>query len=319
MTLVATLPWIGFTAFVLAMLAVDLGLFHRRPHMVSIRESLIWSGVWIALAMGFNAGIYFTLGPVKAVEFLAGYVVEKSLSLDNVFVFVLLFQYFRIPAQYQHKVLFWGVLGALLMRAVFLAAGVVLIQAFHPVLYLFGALLVFSGIKMFLHHGQSGDPSMSWALRMLRRIIPVTAEHAEDRFFTKIDGVRHATPLFATLVMVEISDLIFAIDSIPAVLAVTSDPYIVWTSNVFAILGLRSLYFAIGGLMQYFSHLHYGLSAILMFVGCKMLLADWYPIPIQVSLGVILAILAASVASSVMSRRSGSFRSVTAVKMSGPE
>lgn len=319
MTIAAPLPWIAFIAFVLAMLAVDLGLFHRRPHLVSIRESLIWSGVWIALALAFNAGVYFTLGPAKGIEFLTGYVIEKSLSLDNVFVFVLLFQYFRIPALYQHKVLFWGVLGALLMRAVFLAAGVALIQAFHPVLYVFGALLVLSGIKMLLHHGQSSDPSMSWAWRLLKRVIPVTAEHAEGRFFTRIDGVRHATPLFAALVMVEISDLIFAIDSIPAVLAITSDPYIVWTSNVFAILGLRSLYFAIGGLMQYFTLLHYGLSAILVFVGCKMLLADWYPIPIQVSLCAILAILAASVAASLVSRRSESLRSVAAVKMSGPD
>jgi tellurite resistance protein TerC len=308
MTLAATLPWLGFTTFVLAMLAVDLGLFHRKPHAVSIREALTWSAVWIGLALLFNLGIYLTLGKEKGFEFLTAYVIEKSLSLDNVFVFVLLFGYFRVPQVYQHKVLFWGVLGALLMRAVFVAAGVALLQWFHPIIYLFGALLLLSGVKMFFLKGHQSAPTNNWSLKVLKRIVPVTNESHGSDFFVRLNGVLHATPLFAVLVLVEVSDLIFAVDSIPAILAISSDPFIVWTSNVFAILGLRSLYFAIGGLMELFAHLHYGLAAILTFVGGKMLLADIYPIPIQVSLGVILALLATSVGSSLISRRMSAAR-----------
>lgn len=311
MTLVALLPWLGFTLFVLAMLAIDLGLFHRKPHAVSIREALTWSGVWIALALVFNVGVYLTLGEAKGFEFLTGYVIEKSLSLDNVFVFVLLFGYFRVPQIYQHKVLFWGVLGALVMRAVFVYAGITLLQLFHPIIYVFGALLVVSGVKMLVMKGQQNDPANNWALRLMTRFIPITSEYHKGDFFTRIGGVLHATPLFAVLVLVEVSDLIFAVDSIPAILAISNDPFIVWTSNVFAILGLRSLYFAIGGLVQLFAHLHYGLSAILVFVGCKMLIVDWYKIPVHVSLCVILALLAASIGSSIISRRLSLTRAAT--------
>jgi tellurite resistance protein TerC len=292
--------WVVFNIFVLAMLALDLGVFHRKVHVVKIKEALVWSAIWIALALLFNLGIYLWYGPEKGLEFLTGYLLEKSLSVDNIFVFLLLFSYFHVPALYQHKVLFWGVLGALIMRAVFIATGVTLIQKFHWVIYVFGAFLILTGIKMALQKDKEIHPESNPVLRLFRRFVPVADRYEEDKFFVKRGGHYLATPLFIVLLIVETTDLIFAVDSIPAILAITLDPFIVYSSNVFAILGLRALYFALSGIMQLFHYLHYGLSAILVFVGVKMLLADIYKIPIGIALGVVASILLISVIVSVV-------------------
>jgi tellurite resistance protein TerC len=292
--------WIAFSIFVLAMLALDLGVFHRKAHEVKIKEALIWSAVWIGLALLFNLGIYFWRGEVAALEFLTGYLLEKSLSVDNVFVFLLIFSYFRVPVLCQHKVLFWGILGALIMRAVFIAAGITLIQQFHWVIYVFGAFLIFTGIKMALQKDKEIHPEKNPVIKIFRRLMPVTKDYEESKFFVRKAGRLHATPLFVALLVVETTDVIFAVDSIPAILAITHDPFIVFTSNVFAILGLRALYFALAGIMQMFHHLHYGLSAILVFVGLKMLLADIYKFPIEIALGVVAGILLLSVIASVV-------------------
>ncbi|MFY9269614.1 MAG: TerC family protein [Candidatus Manganitrophaceae bacterium] len=293
-------PWILFNLFVLAMLALDLGVFHRKAHVVQLREALTWSGVWIVLALLFNLIIYSWHGPEAALQFLAGYLIEKSLSVDNLFVFLLLFSYFSVPTLYQHKVLFWGILGALLMRAAFIAAGVTLIEKFHWTIYLFGAFLIITGIKMALQKDKEIHPEKNPLLRLFRKWVPVTDQYEESRFFVVKEGRRWATPLFVVLLMVETTDLIFAVDSIPAILAVTRDPFIVYSSNVFAILGLRSLYFALAGIMQLFHYLHYGLSAILIFVGGKMLVSGVYKVPIGAALGVIAGILLLSVAASIL-------------------
>ena len=294
------LPWVAFNLFVLAMLALDLGVFHRQAHVVNVKEALLWSAIWIALALFFNLGIYFWRGPETALEFLTGYLIEKSLSVDNIFVFLMLFSYFRVPALYQHKVLFWGILGALIMRAIFIAMGVTLIQKFHWVIYVFGAFLILTGIKMALQKGKEIHPEKNPVLRLFRRWMPVTDHYEDGKFFVKRDRHYLATPLFVVLLVVETTDLIFAVDSIPAILAITLDPFIVYTSNVFAILGLRALYFALAGIMQLFSYLHYGLSAILVFVGAKMLLTDIYKMPVGIALGVVAAILLLSVIASVV-------------------
>jgi tellurite resistance protein TerC len=292
--------WIVFNAFVLAMLALDLGVFHRKAHVVNIKEALGWSGIWIGLAFLFNLGIYFWWGRDTALEFLAAYLIEKSLSVDNIFIFVLIFSYFQVPSLYQHKVLFWGILGALIMRALFIAAGVTLIQKFHWIIYVFGALLIITGIRMALHKDKEIHPERNPVLRLFRRFVPTVKHYEGSSFFVKIDRRSFATPLFVVLLLVETTDVIFAIDSIPAVLAITTDPFIVYTSNVLAILGLRALYFALAGIMQLFHYLHYGLSAILVFVGSKMLLADIYKIPIGIALCVLAAILLISVLMSVL-------------------
>ena len=292
--------WIVFCIFVLAMLALDLGVFHRKAHEVKIKEALIWSAVWIGLALLFNLGIYFWRGEVAALEFLTGYLLEKSLSVDNVFVFLLIFSYFRVPVLCQHKVLFWGILGALIMRAVFIAAGITLIQQFHWVIYVFGAFLIFTGIKMAFQKDKEIHPEKNPVIKIFCRLMPVTKDYEESKFFVRKACRLHATPLFVALLVVETTDVIFAVDSIPAILAITHDPFIVFTSNVFAILGLRALYFALAGIMQLFHHLHYGLSAILVFVGLKMLLADIYKIPIEIALGVVAGILLLSVIASVV-------------------
>jgi tellurite resistance protein TerC len=292
--------WIVFNAFVLAMLALDLGVFHRKAHVVNIKEALGWSGIWIGLAFLFNLGIYFWWGRDRALEFLAAYLIEKSLSVDNIFIFVLIFSYFQVPSLYQHKVLFWGILGALIMRALFIAAGVTLIQKFHWIIYVFGALLIITGIRMALHKDKEIHPERNPVLRLFRRFVPTVKHYEGSSFFVKIDRRSFATPLFVVLLLVETTDVIFAIDSIPAVLAITTDPFIVYTSNVLAILGLRALYFALAGIMQLFHYLHYGLSAILVFVGSKMLLADIYKIPIGIALCVLAAILLISVLMSVL-------------------
>ncbi len=293
------IPWVTFNVFVLAMLALDLGVFHRQAHEVRMKEALAWSAVWIALALAFNAWVFTARGPQAGLEFFTGYLIEKSLSVDNVFVFLLLFTYFRVPALYQHRVLFWGILGALIFRAIFIAAGVVLIQKFHWVIYVFGVFLLLTGIKMWFQKDKEIHPEKNPVLKLFRRLVPVTENYEGQKFFVKREKRWWATPLFVTLLLVETTDIIFAVDSIPAILAITKDPYIVYTSNVFAILGLRALYFALAGIMQLFHHLHYGLSAILVFVGGKMLLTDVYKVPIGISLGVIAAFIALSVVASL--------------------
>lgn len=293
--------WVGFNAFVLAMLALDLGVFHRHAHAVSLKEAITWSVVWIALALGFNAGIWYFGDSERALAFFTGYVIEKSLSVDNVFVFALVFGAFGVPAAYQHKVLFWGVLGALVMRAALIAAGALLIARFSWVLYVFGAFLVFTGIKMAFQRETRSDPTQHALVRWFRRLMPVTEGFRDDRFFVVELGRRLATPLLVVLLVIEVADLVFAVDSIPAIFAVTTDPFIVYTSNVFAILGLRSLYFALGAALGKFHHLKTGLGAILAFVGMKMLLAHTaWQIDTFVALGVVVAILVASVVASLL-------------------
>lgn len=293
--------WIGFNAFVIAMLALDLGIFHRKAHVVSFKESISWTIVWIVLALCFNAGVWWYFGQQKGVEFLTGYLIEKSLSMDNVFVFALLFSYFSVPAQYQHKVLFWGILGALVMRAIMIALGAMLITEFAWVIYVFGAFLILTGVKMIFKREQEIHPERNPVVRWFKRLMPVTPDYRGDHFFVVEQGRRLATPLFVVLLLVEFTDLIFAVDSIPAIFAITSDPFMVYTSNVFAILGLRSLYFALAGMMHKFHHLKTGLGVVLVFVGIKMLLAHSpYKIDTLLSLAVVAAILAASVVLSLL-------------------
>ncbi|HYG64263.1 MAG TPA: TerC family protein [Thermoanaerobaculia bacterium] len=295
--------WVGFNLFVLGMLALDLGVFHRKAHEVSVKEATIWSCVWVTLALVFNAGLWYFRGPDPALQFLTGYLIEKSLSVDNIFVIALLFSYFAVPAAYQHRVLFWGILGALVMRAAFILAGTALITQFHWIIYVFGAFLIFTGIKMALHRDIEIHPEKNPVLGLVRRLIPVTGDYRGKHFFVREAGRWAATPLFLVLVLVESTDLVFAVDSIPAIFAVTQDPFLVYTSNVFAILGLRSLYFLLAGVMQKFSYLKLGLSAVLVFVGIKMVLADVYKVPTPLSLGVIAALLTAAVAASLIKAR----------------
>ncbi len=291
--------WIGFNGFVLIMLALDLGVFHRKAHVVTLKESLTWTAVWVVMAMIFNFGIARYMGNEKALEFFTGYVIEKSLSVDNVFVFALLFSYFAVPTLYQHKVLFWGVLGALVMRAVMIALGAKLITEFAWVIYIFGAFLILTGLKMIFKKEEEIHPERNPVVRLFKRCMPVTSEYRADKFFVRENGIRMATPLFVVLLLVEFTDLIFAVDSIPAIFAVTTDPFIVYTSNVFAILGLRSLYFGLAGVMDKFHYLKIGLGVVLTFVGVKMLLAHTpWKIDTLVSLGVIVMVLAGSVAAS---------------------
>ncbi|UFH34637.1 TerC family protein [Flavobacterium acetivorans] len=291
--------WICFLGFVLTMLALDLGVFHRKSHEVKIKEALIWSAVWISLALIFNYGVYVFMGKEKAIEFLTAYVIEKSLSIDNLFVFIMLFTYFNVDRKYQHKILFWGILGALVMRAIFIFAGVALISKFHWIIYVFGAILIYTGFKMLFHKDEEIQADKNPLVRLFKKFLPITEETHGSKFFVKLKGQRFATPLFVVLLIVEFTDLIFAVDSIPAVLAITNDTFIIFTSNVFAILGLRALYFALDGLAKYFHYLKYGLSAILVFVGVKMTFVDFYKIPIVYSLMVISGILLVSVVLSV--------------------
>ncbi len=289
-----------FNIFVAAMLAVDLGVFHRKAHEVNVREALAWTAVWITLALLFDLGVYFWRGPADAMSFLTGYLIEKSLSVDNIFIFVLIFSFFRVDPRYQHKVLFWGILGALVMRALFIFTGITLIQKFHWVIYVFGAFLVFTGIRMAFQHDREIHPEKNPVLRAFRRLVPVTEDYRGDRFFVRENARSLATPLFVVLIFIETTDIVFAVDSIPAIIAITRDPFIVYTSNVFAILGLRALYFALAGTIKIFRFLNYGLSAILTFIGAKMLIADIYDIPVLISLAVVAGILALSVVASVM-------------------
>ena len=294
--------WILFNLFVLVMLVLDLGVFHRRTHVVNFREALLWSAMWIALAAIFAVIVYFWHGRVPALEFVTGYVIELSLSVDNLFVFLLIFRYFQVPTVHQHKVLFWGILGALVMRAIFILAGVGLIRQFHWIIYFFGALLVYSGIKLFRQENAEIHPEKNPLLRLFRRWIPVTKDYEGAKFFVRRPGL-YATPLFVVLLVVETTDVLFAVDSIPAILAITLDAFIVYTSNVFAILGLRSMYFALAGMMELFHYLHYGLSLVLIFVGGKMLVSHYYQVPTELALGIVAGILIISVVASILHPR----------------
>jgi tellurite resistance protein TerC len=281
------------------MLLLDLGVFHRQAHTVKFREALIWSVVWIVLALVFAVVIFFWHGRTPALEFVTGYVIELSLSVDNLFVFLLIFRFFKVPADHQHKVLFWGILGALIMRAIFIAAGVGLIQKFHWIVYVFGAFLVYSGIKLFFQEEAEIHPENNPVLRLFRRWVPVTKDFEGNKFFVRRPDL-YATPLFVVLLVVETTDLLFAVDSIPAILAITRDAFIVYTSNVFAILGLRSMYFALAGMMEMFRYLHYGLSLVLVFVGAKMLLSHYFEIPTLIALSTVAGVLAVSVIASML-------------------
>ncbi len=313
--------WGAFMAFVLLMLALDLGVFHRHAHKIEMKEALVWSGVWIGLALIFNLGLFFFWDRIQpgspytndeaGFAFLAGYLIEKALSVDNIFVFILIFGYFAVPEKYQHRVLFWGIIGALIFRAIFIAAGAALLERFFWMMILFGVFLIATGIKMVLVKDKKMDPERNPLVRLFRRLMPVTSEYHGQKFFTRISGKQWATPLFVVLLMVEFTDVIFAVDSIPAIFAITSDPFLVFTSNVFAILGLRALFFALAGLMQMFHYLSYGLAAILVFVGSKMLygytekvlMPEWPKFPVALSLGVIVAILGAAIIASLRKPR----------------
>ena len=292
--------WIIFNAFILLMLLIDLGVFHRDNHVISIREALGWTAVWIALALVFNAGLWYYMGTETALKFLTGYLIEKSLSMDNVFVFLLIFTYFRVPAEYQHKVLFWGILGALIFRAIFIFAGVALISKFHWIIYVFGAFLIYTGFKMMLEKDKEIHPKKNPILRLFGRFMPISKHYHGDRFFVRRRNYIVATPLFVVLIVIETTDIIFAVDSIPAIMAITLDPFIIYSANAFAILGLRALYFALAGVMRLFHYLHYGLSIILIFVGFKMVLEDVITIPIVVVLAVIILLLGGSIAASLI-------------------
>ena len=293
------LMWVLFNVVVLGMLFLDLGVFHRKAHAVGLREALSWSAVWVTVALLFNVVVYFWHGRTAALEFLTAYIIEKSLSFDNLFVFLMVFRYFHVRAESQHKVLFWGILGALVMRAFFIAAGITLIHRFHWIIYVFGAMLVYTGVKMLLQKDHKIEPDRNPVLRLVRRWLPCTPEYRESRFFVREGGKLFVTPLFIVLLFVEMTDLIFAVDSIPAVLAISKDPFIVYTSNVFAILGLRALYFALAGIMGLFRFLHVGLSVILLFVGTKMLVSDLYKFPVAWSLGIIAGVMTLSVLASL--------------------
>ena len=295
--------WVGFNIFVLAMLALDLGVFHRKAHALSLKEASIWSVVWITLAMVFNAGLYLFAGPEPALQFFTGYLIEKSLSVDNIFIFLLLFTFFKVPAAYQHRVLYWGILGALIMRGTLIAVGVALIESFHWIIYLFGAFLIFTGIRMGFHKEIEVHPENDLLLKFIRRFVPVTENYEHDRFFVRRAGQVMVTPLLLVLLVIDTTDLIFAVDSIPAVFAVTRDPFLVYTSNIFAILGLRSLYFVFAGIMEKFYYLKLGLSVILTFVGVKMVLADVFSLPTALSLVVIAVVLTIAIVASIVRTR----------------
>ena len=283
------------------MLALDLGVFNRRSHHITFRESLGWIALWVSLALIFNVWIYSTQGSVKALEFFTGYIIELSLSVDNLFVFLVIFSYFKVPDQYKHRVLFWGIVGALLLRAIFIVLGFTLINYFSWINYLFGAILVYTGVKM-LFHSDDAPPELekNFIVRLWKKYFPVHEQYAGKRFFVREKGKWMATPLFIVLLVVEVTDLMFAVDSIPAVLSISSDPFIVYTSNVFAILGLRSIFFALSNAMDYFRYLKYGLSLILVFIGLKMVASRFYHIPIEIALGIVLFILVASIVSSII-------------------
>lgn len=295
--------WSSFNAFILIMLALDLGVFHRKSHEVKLREALIWTSVWIGLAMIFNLFVYRYFDKVTAVEFFTGYVIEKSLSVDNIFVMIMIFSYFKVPKAYQHKVLFWGILGALVMRIIFILSGIELIHRFHWLIYIFGGFLIVTGIRMLAVKEDHVEPERNPIIKVARRLLRFTPNFEEDRFFVRKPDGLWATPLLLVLIMIEFTDLIFAVDSIPAILSISDDSFIVYTSNVFAILGLRSMYFALAGVEKYFQYLKFGLAAILVFVGVKMSAADLIAIPAEISLIVIVFILAIAMLASVIVKK----------------
>ncbi|HCK64666.1 MAG TPA: hypothetical protein DHW49_00240 [Anaerolineae bacterium] len=305
--------WVGFNIFVLFLLALDLGVFHRKAHAVSMKEALIWSIVWITLSLLFNLVIYlywdimvpnssYTNGEA-ALAFLTGYLIEKSLSVDNIFVFILIFSYFAVPDQYQHRVLFWGILGALIMRGTLILVGSVLLETFHWIIYVFGAFLIFTGIRMARQQDEELKPDENPVVKFFRRFVPVTENYQDDKFFIRRAGRLFATPLFLVLLVVESTDLVFAVDSIPAIFAVTRDPFIVYTSNVCAILGLRALYFLLANVMHQFEYLKLGLAVVLTFIGVKMVIIDLYKIPVGVSLAVVASVLTISIVASLIKSR----------------
>jgi tellurite resistance protein TerC len=306
---VNTLPvWVGFCVTLVALLAFDLLVLRRSAHTVRTREALVWSGFWIGLALAFAGGLWWFEGRAPALQFLTGYVIEESLSVDNLFVMLVLFAHFGVPEHYQHRVLFWGILGAMVMRLGLILAGVALIQRLHFLIYVFGAVVLFSGIQMLRRPEPDVDPSKSFGLRLLRRFVPVDSDLTGGRFITRLGSRWHATPLLAALVVIEFADLAFAVDSVPAVLAVSRDPFIVFSSNALAILGLRSLYFALAGMLRVFHHLAVGVALVLMFVGVKMLISGWIEIPIGLTLGVVVATLGASVIASLAGRKPAAAR-----------
>jgi tellurite resistance protein TerC len=300
MSLSEALLFVAFNVFILLMLALDLGVFHKKAHAVTVKEAIIWSIVWIILALLFNVGVFLVAGQAKGLEFLTGYLIERALSFDNIFVFVVIFTYFGVPSQYQHKALFWGVLGALITRSVFIAAGTALIAKFEWVLYIFGVILIVSGWKILVQKGTEVHPEKNVFIRLTRRLFPVTTTYESSRFLVRNAGKLFITPLFLVLVTIETTDVMFAVDSIPAVFGVTRDPFIVYSSNVFAILGLRATYFLLAGIMDTFYYLSYGLSIILIFIGAKMLLETLFPISTLVSLLVVVGILTVAVAASIV-------------------
>ena len=295
--------WVGFTVFVLLLLTIDLGVFHRKAHAVSLREAAVWYVVWVSLAILFNLGIFLWLGADKGTEFLAGYIIEVSLSVDNVFVWLIIFSYFAVPAQYQHRVLFLGILGAIVFRGLFIATGVTLLNMFGWLIFIFGAFLIFTGIKLALRKEEEVHPERNPVVRLVRHFLPVTPGYEGQRFFIRRHGRLMATPLFMVLLVVEASDLVFAMDSVPAILAITRDPFIVWTSNVFAILGLRALFFLVAGILRHFRYLKVGLALVLCFVGAKMLVSDFYHVSTPLSLGVVAGILAVTMLASYLATR----------------
>jgi tellurite resistance protein TerC len=296
--------WILFNLFVAVMLALDLGVFHRRGHTVKFREALGWTVLWIALAAAFAALLFFWRGRVPALEFVTGYVIELSLSIDNLFVFLVIFRFFKVSGANQHKVLFWGILGALIMRGLFIVLGIGLMRNVHWIIYVFGAFLVYTGFQLMRESGANVHPEKNPVLRLVRRWIPVTPDYVGGKFFVRRPGL-FATPLFIVLLVIETTDILFAVDSVPAILAITLDAFIVYTSNVFAILGLRSMYFALAGMMEIFHYLHYGLSLVLIFIGAKMLLSHYYTVPTEWALGAVAALLALSVLASLVFPRPG--------------
>jgi tellurite resistance protein TerC len=299
-TIASPLLWTIFSVFVLGMLALDLGVFSRKPHEVRFKEALAWSIVWVVLSLLFNGWIYLKFGSQKALEFLTGYVIEKALSVDNIFVFVVLFAAFAVPKIYEHRVLFWGVIGAIVMRAIFIGLGAALISRFHWIMYVFGAILIVTGIRLMIQSEHEPHPERNPMFRFARKLIPAVPEYHGKKFFVKLDGRWFATPLFLVLVAIEATDVVFAVDSIPAIFAITEDPFLVYTSNIFAILGLRAMYFLLAGIIDRFHLLKLGLAIVLLFVGVKMVIAEWYKVPIGVSLGVIFLVLAGSVAASLI-------------------
>ncbi len=292
--------WVGFNVLILVLIALDLGVFHRKSKVISVKSALYWSLAWIVTSLTFNVGVYYWFGYQSALEFLTGYLIEKSLSVDNIFVFAILFNYFGVSTKYQHKVLYWGILGALVMRGVLIAVGAVLISNFHWVIYILGAFLVYTGIKMAVAEGISVHPGKNPVIKLAKKFLPITKEYHEDKFMVTIDGKRMFTPLLIVLLVVEVTDLAFAVDSIPAIFAITTDSFIVYTSNVFAILGLRALYFALSGVLEMFHYLKYGLGIVLAFVGVKMILSDIIEIPIPIALGVVALILTISIVTSIL-------------------